>query len=288
MDTQVNTKGVTYTHMPVHRYDVEERGILYDEPQRDRDKNYRAEQHDIISEFERSEVPTTTPQHYLKMGKYNMAQEVPENYWAPQFQTFMRRQKLLRCMRYISETYCVIDVYSLGINGRVFSAGVPGRMLIVEAYSTYSNQKSVIMLTVPMLQEIFAGDEEMFKPGKKQAMIDKIIGYLYFQYTIEPAELEEDNNSVLSSMISVASSVPKHPDELLLEEEHASKERVVSNRERRLEARRARGEIIPEPNREVYRDPLWHEEDEEEEDEEEEDEEKEEEKEEKEEKEKVH
>ena len=114
MDTSINTKGVTYTHMPVHRYDVEERGILYDEPQRDRDKNYRAEQHNIISNFERCEVPTATPKHYLKMGKYNRNQEVPENFWAPQFQTFMRRQKILRCMRYISETYCVIDVYSLG------------------------------------------------------------------------------------------------------------------------------------------------------------------------------
>ena len=211
--------------MPCAKNKLENIDKNFSEPLRSRDKDFKVEQMQLLSKtsdktdyverylIERhggdSETKHQSPTRKknqsemlssksvpagLKLGKYKINVEVPPNFWSPQFQSLIRKTKLMRCTKYISETYCVIDVYGIGINGRIFSSG-PGKMIIIEAYSTWNSEKHIVVLTVPMLKDILAGDEALFRPGNKRKLVDTLISHLYFTYTISPAALHDPDAS---------------------------------------------------------------------------------------------
>jgi len=212
-----------------------EKDVVNAEPVRSRDKDYKAEQMQLLSKV--TNVPDYAERYLmekrdgdeeekgyspskhkskgglmtsksvpsgLKLGKYKINMEVPSSFWSPQFQSLIRKTKMLRCTKYISETYCVIDIYGIGINGRIFSGG-PGKMIIIEAYSTWNSERHLIILTVPMLKEMLAGDEALFRPGNKQKLIDTLISYLYFTYTITPEAMPDPDEASRQSRQSRAS-----------------------------------------------------------------------------------
>ncbi len=217
---QVNSLGSTLPLMPCAIKTLENVDREFYEPVRDRDKDYKAEQMNILDEVmpvddyatnymvkhhgqgeaeekgsspdkkKRGLLVSKSVPKGLKLGKYHINTQVPPNFWSPQFQQLIRKTKLMRCTRYISETYCVIDVYGIGISGRVFSGG-PGRMLIIEAYSTWNSEKHIMILTVPMMLELLSKQSDLFKAGNKQKLVETIVSYLYFSYTIEPAPVPD-------------------------------------------------------------------------------------------------
>ena len=110
------------------------------EPVRSRDKIYLQEKADILSSYDPHPVAPQDPP--LRLGKYAKNQPIPSFYWSPAFQALCRKQRLLRAFRYISETYCLVDVYGVGVSGRVFAEGSSaGRMLVFEAYSFWNCEK---------------------------------------------------------------------------------------------------------------------------------------------------
>ena len=245
-DLQLNTHGASTPLMPNARFNLENVEREFHEPIRDREKDFVVEQNEILCSNDPAQ--DRTREEMKKMGKYQFDANIPPNYWSPQFQSLIRKTKMFRTTKYISETYCVIDVFGIGISGRVSGSGA--RMIILEAYSTWNSHKHVLVLTVPQLRQMFAGHEELFLPGRKRELVDRIIHFLYFTYTIEPATLSEDelesidselkedvkhsNNQELESRVvdeadaPVEQELPKlnHREKRLLEREQRSQDPI--------------------------------------------------------------
>lgn len=176
--------------MPSLRLDMSEKD--YQEPRRDRDKNWLqedvtgnegilAETHDPELKLAKQTIQDLVSDVY----KYGNAKSIPPLYWSHSFQQLMRKTKLFRGFRLISETRCVVDVYGLGINGRIFSEGsTSGRLLIIECYSIWNSQKYVLVLTGQQLRSFFAGHPAFIKAGHKMDVVQYIVDSLYFTYTV--------------------------------------------------------------------------------------------------------
>ncbi len=156
-DLQFNSFGVSTPLMPCARFDLDMVERDYEEPMRDRDKNFMAEQNEILCDPKNDPQQVRARAETKNMGKYYHDTNIPPNYWSPQFQSLIRKTRMFRTAKYISETYCVIDVFGIGISGRVAGSGT--RMIILEAYSTWNCQKHVLVLTIPQLRQMFAGKD---------------------------------------------------------------------------------------------------------------------------------
>lgn len=173
--------------MPSLRLDMLDKE--YQEPTRSRDKNWKLDsQRDILNS-----IPDPLDRAKLKPGKYDNTVSIPPLYWSPAFQNLIRKSKLFRTSAIISETDCVVDIFGIGINGRVFAEGsTSGRLMVVEAYSVWNSSKYVLALSCGRLRTLFADRPHLFKAGRKLELVRCLIELLYFVYTIETVELEDD------------------------------------------------------------------------------------------------
>ncbi len=128
-----------------------------------------------------------------KLGKYPK-KILPPLYWAPSYQNYTRKMRLLRHCCTISETVCIVDVYGYGINGRLFSAGGPnsGKSLIIQAYSKWNSKKHEIYMDIMDVKRLLIDHVDLFKPGHKKNLLMLLIKHLYFTYTIKTYPLPED------------------------------------------------------------------------------------------------
>jgi len=93
----------------------------------------------------------------------------------------------------ISDTNCVVSIYGLGINGRLFSeAGSCGKMLILEAYSIWNSKKYAVVMNIMQLRQLLSHRPDLLLPGKKSVVLKEIVKLLYFDYTISIEPYDED------------------------------------------------------------------------------------------------
>ena len=171
--------------MPLLRLTAVEKG--YHEPIRDRDKNWVIQsQREVLNKTPRSQALPP-----LKLGKYPpRPTDPPSLMWAPELHAMVRKQQLFRTGWIISDTHCVVDVFGIGVCGRVVATGQTKRLLIVEVFSSWNCQKYSIVIKINQLKFLFAGREELFKPGKKRKLVEALLDLLYFEYTVSfPAML---------------------------------------------------------------------------------------------------
>eukprot|EP01038_Epipyxis_sp_PR26KG_P006706 gene6706-9198_t len=134
----------------------------------------------------RSKLNDKTARFPLRLGHYDLSNLSTNLFWSPEFRNIVREKRLLRKCAIISDTSSIISIYSLGIDGRLFSANnnINGRMLILEAYSVWNSQRYFITLSLQYLKELFKNHVYLFKPGNKMELVKRIIKLLYFRYTI--------------------------------------------------------------------------------------------------------
>lgn len=85
----------------------------------------------------------------ISLGQYNFEKDSSPNYWSPIFQSLIRRTRMLKTAITISETPCIVEIYGVGITGRIFTEGsTAGKMFILEIYSVWNSQKFVVTLNV--------------------------------------------------------------------------------------------------------------------------------------------
>ena len=170
----------------------------FPEPLRDRDKVYMLEKAAILASYSPTHDPLDPPDSSapaVALGKYAPNPQIPPFYWSSAFQSLIRKQRLLRCFRCISESYCVVDVYGIGITGRVFSEGSnSGRMIVIEAYSHWNSEKHVVLLPFVELRQLLleTGHEGLFRPGRKEDLVRKLVDGLVFRYTVSAEALPHE------------------------------------------------------------------------------------------------
>ena len=65
-------------------------------------------------------------------------------------------RRLLRTAAVISDTHCFVDIFGLGVAGRVLAPGGPtNRLLLVEAYSVWDSVTYTITIHIPHLKVCF-------------------------------------------------------------------------------------------------------------------------------------
>lgn len=174
-----------YYTMPSLRLTAVEKG--YTEPTRNRNKNWAIDS--------QREVLNKTPRHQegptLKKGAYPPPPlEPPPLMWAPALQSMVRRQLLLRTGWIVSDTHCIVEVFGVGVCGRVVATGQTKRMLIIEVFSTWNCKKYSMVVKVNQIKALFPGRENLFKPGKKRQLVEALLDLLYFEYQVRyPAML---------------------------------------------------------------------------------------------------
>lgn len=120
------------------------------------------------------------------LGKYyKRSTEPTSSMWAESMQSFVRRQHLYRTSWVISDTPCIVDVYGLGVSGRVVATGPSKRVLIIEALSLWNSQKYSIVLKINMLMSLLPGRSHLFKAGNKYQLVRALVDLLYFEYTVQ-------------------------------------------------------------------------------------------------------
>ena len=100
----------------------------------------------------------------------------------------------------ISETCCFVNVYGLGIAGRLMAnSGKTARMVIVEAYSIWNSTTYTLTLTIPKLKAIFVNNYQLLEAGNKTKFLEELLKLLYFDYTITipPLPHEKDKADVI-------------------------------------------------------------------------------------------
>lgn len=98
---------------------------------------------------------------------------------------YIREKRIFRSPKIISETNCIVQIYGLGINGRLFSEGSStGKLLILEAYSIWNSTKYFTVLTMLQLRQLFSHRPDLLKPGAKAKLMKEIVDLMYFDYTI--------------------------------------------------------------------------------------------------------
>ena len=173
--------------VPSLRLNVEE-DKEYIEPVRDRNKIWTLDsQRDMLT----GETPEATlkEKRALKLGKYPKLPPNPTLQWSPVLQTLLRKRRITRTAIVISDTHCFVDIYGLGVSGRVLAPGAPtSRLLLIEAYSVWDSTKYSMQVAVPLLKSLLVGQEHLFLPGKKMQLMKALLRLLYFEYTISYEE----------------------------------------------------------------------------------------------------
>lgn len=129
----------------------------YIEPVRDREKIWTLDsQRDMLT----GETPEATlkEKRALKLGLYPKLPPNPALQWSPSLQTLLRKRRITRAAMVISDTHCFVDVYGIGVSGRVLAPGAPtSRMLVIEAYSVWDSTKYSMQVAVPLLKSLLLG-----------------------------------------------------------------------------------------------------------------------------------
>lgn len=204
--------------MPLLRLEMADRE--YHEPIRDRDKNWVLDSQRHIINLKGSE-PIGSP-FDLDLGQYprNDLHCSSKLFWAAEHQSYFRETRLLRrskvthdhamqhrtpplpcspvdrpnttymcsTAQIISETNCVVEVFGVGFNGRLFSEGSSKpKFIVIEVYSIWNCQKYVAALNLLELRFLLGLGErtDLLRPGRKMALINSIVDGLYFKYTIK-------------------------------------------------------------------------------------------------------
>jgi hypothetical protein len=150
----------------------------YNEPVRDRDKNWTLESYRPILDG-----PATAPLPECHQSHHDDA--IASLQWSTTFKSLIRRSKLLRKCATISETPCVVTIYGVGINGRVFSdGGSDHRVIYIEAYSIWNSKLNTIALNMVQIKNALAWNPGLFKPGMKAELLATLVKQLYFDYTL--------------------------------------------------------------------------------------------------------
>jgi hypothetical protein len=181
-------KGYTdHFSVPSLRLDVQEEKE-YIEPIRDREKIWTLHsQRDMLT----GETPEAAlkEKRALKLGLYPRLPPNPALQWSPTLQTLLRKRRIMRTAIVISDTHCFVDIYGIGVSGRVLAPGAPtSRMLLIEAYSVWDSTKYTMQVAVPLLKSLLIGQEHLFLPGKKMQLMKALLRLLYFDYTISYEE----------------------------------------------------------------------------------------------------
>lgn len=156
----------------------------YIEPVRDREKIWTLDSQRDMLTGETAEA-ILKEKRALKLGLYPKLPPNPALHWSPTLQTLLRKRRITRTAIVISDTHCFVDIYGLGVSGRVLAPGAPtSRMLLMEAYSIWDSTKYTMQVAVPLLKTLLAGQEHLFLPGKKMELMKAILLLLYFEYTI--------------------------------------------------------------------------------------------------------
>jgi hypothetical protein len=154
------------------------------EPIRDRDKNWRLDSvrkilHDNLS-----------PGETLALGQYPPYKSRPM-YWSNTIHQFTRKTRLTRKMCTISDTLCMLEVYGIGMQGRITPEGVTSaKMLVVEAYSFWNSARYDLMLTGAQLRYLLADREEFLLPGRRTDILERLMKQLFFIYHISDPVFE--------------------------------------------------------------------------------------------------
>lgn len=150
---------------------------------RDRDKDWVLHsQRPIINEKGKDIVD---PNFALNLGKYVQKDSVSKMFWAPEYQTMLRENRLLRQAAVISDTNCIVEIHGVGFNGRMFSEGASSpKFLVIEVYSLWNCQKYELVLTIMQLRLLLAARPDLLKPGKRKELLQSVLHSLYFDYTI--------------------------------------------------------------------------------------------------------
>ena len=85
----------------------------------------------------------------------------------------------------ISETRCLVNIYGLGISGRVITnSGKTSKSIIIEAYSVWNSTNYLLQLTMPRLKSLFLNNAEFLLAGNKSKLLTELLKFLYFDYEI--------------------------------------------------------------------------------------------------------
>lgn len=141
----------------------------------------------------------------------------------------------------VSDTYCILSVYGVGIYGRLYGAGLHERhgmhrFLRIEAYDPGSSQRFTLIVTLRDLEELFEQRHELLVAGKKPAIIKQLVALLYFEYDGQEADDESAAPMMLSPFqelmpIQSSDTKPLIPTKLCI----SAVERLNAAAQRRLE-----------------------------------------------------
>mmetsp|Transcript_8681 Transcript_8681/g.12959 ORF Transcript_8681/g.12959 Transcript_8681/m.12959 type:complete len:1038 (-) Transcript_8681:53-3166(-) len=174
----------------------------YSEPVRDRDKIWAIDsQRNILNKD-----PPTEKKNELALGEHSKPPSHPPLLWCPALQTALRKRRILRQAAVISDTHCFVDIYGLGVAGRVLAPGsATNRLLLIEAYSVWDSTTHSLVLHIPQLKRLLLGQEHLFVPGKKYELVRALVSLLYFDYTITyEAVSDTEEKSIMSRPLSRA------------------------------------------------------------------------------------
>lgn len=112
----------------------------------------------------------------------------------------------------ISETNCVVEVFGVGFNGRLFSEGSSKpKFIVIEVYSIWNCQKYVAALNLLELRFLLGERTDLLRPGRKMALINSIVDGLYFKYTIKYSIAEKIGAPTTTSDASIAADPSPSP-----------------------------------------------------------------------------
>lgn len=182
--------------MPSLSLVIKEHEMDYNEPQRDRNKDWKLDsQRDILNlpntvvENDGQQTDNTFHPHKrvdedtpLKLGKYNKS-KIYSNLpmiWSNPLQSMVRKNLLHTCSMTISDTPCIMEIFGVGMAGRIVADGV----MVVEAYSPWNSLTYTLQLTFFDLRKLFLPEyPELFLPGNRNKLIATLLHFLYFEYT---------------------------------------------------------------------------------------------------------
>lgn len=197
--------------MPCHRVLPLLDSDNWKEPIRDRDKMWARDELSVVLALSRatgSRCYRMTNPYKRFMGKWTHWEvqklhihgaeaETETNSIAPRDQSQTGQVLLRNQGAMVSDTYCILSVYGVGIYGRLYGAGLherhgTHRFLRIEAYDPGSSQRFTLIVTLRDLEELFEQRNELLVAGKKPAIIKQLVALLYFEYDGHDGDDEED------------------------------------------------------------------------------------------------